>query len=134
MGVHQQALIETVAMALRCLPLLATLVLLLALDDFVYADGDGFSGRDCIRSSDCLEPISFCDNTKTGTAGRALGSLSLFSTLKEIPGECRPTTWFIGGIVALIITVVSIVLCSCLCCSFCPLSPLGRCLRPNESV
>ena len=31
-----------------------------------------------------------------------VAGISLFSTLKEIPGECRPTTWFIGGIVALV--------------------------------
>ena len=33
-----------------------------------------------------------------------------------------------------ILSVVGTICCSCLCCAFCPLYHLGKCLRPNENV
>merc|ERR1711971_1509610 len=117
---------------LRCVLLLA-LVVVLASVDLVSADGDGFSGKDCVSDKQCTPTISYCDNSKKGVCSKAVSSL-FSKTAGELCGECRPVTWFVALLCLLIITVVSSIICGCLCCSFCPLYHFGECLRPSENV
>merc|ERR1711936_481132 len=119
----------SLVMALRCALLL---VLVLASVGFVSADGDAFSGKDCISDSQCMTPISFCDNSKQGTVGAAVAS-KVSNTVAKLAGECAVVAWFGPLIAIIIITVVSSIFCSCLCCAFCPLYHLGKCLRPSEA-
>merc|ERR1712037_53392 len=123
---------SSLVMALRCVLLLA-LVVVLASVDLVSADGDGFSGKDCVSDKQCTTTISYCDNSKKGVCSKAVSSL-FSKTAGELCGECRPVTWFVALLSLLIITVVSSIICGCLCCSFCPLYHFGKCLRPSENV
>merc|ERR1712032_848831 len=71
MGVRQQALTEAVVMALRCILLLA-IVVMLASVDFVSADGDILHGKDCYSDSQCMRTISYCDNSKGGVLSKVV--------------------------------------------------------------
>jgi len=117
-------------MALRCVLLLA-LVVVLASVDLVSADGDRFSGKGCASDRQCVETISYCDNSKKGAGSEAISKVS--DTAASLWGECQPVPWFVALLALLIITVVSSIICGCLCCSFCPLYHLGKCLRPSEA-
>merc|ERR1712203_1100667 len=96
---------SSLVMALRCALLLA-LVVVLASVDFVSADGDSFSGKDCVSDSQCMTPISFCDNSKKGTVGAAVAS-KVSNTLASAMGECAVVSWF-GPLIAIIISLIQI--------------------------
>merc|ERR1711990_1172035 len=132
MGVLRKAFTEAVVvMALRCVLLLA-LVVVFASVDIVSADGDKLSGKDCVSDDNCVAVISYCDNSVEGSVGsKLIGKIS--NTLASGAGECRIVWWFWPLLVVLILSIVATICCSCLCCAFCPLYHLGKCLRPSEA-
>jgi len=130
--VHQLAFTQAVVMALRCV-LLPAIVVVLASVDFVSADGDILHGKDCYSDSQCMSTISYCDNSKGGVLSKVVSG-KFSETLGGAMGECRIVSWFWPLISILILSVVGTICCSCLCCVFCPLYHLGKCLRPDESV
>merc|ERR1711971_919874 len=121
---------SSLVMALRRVLLLAVVVVLASVD-FVSADGDQLTGKDCYSDDSCLKYISYCDNSKGGVASKFITGI-FSSKAGGVVGECRVNTWFWAVLSILIITVVSSIFCGCLCCAFCPLYHLGKCLRPSE--